>query len=159
MQVDDQEEDQLVQLQEGLELLGRSQIGDDLAETQDSDELQRTEYLERGIVAAEKSLTDRVKWQSCKNVDGELATKVMPADHFDVSNLGSCPLIDVGGPETDNNIDEKEAIDNEVEGLEEEGLEGLWAEAYIKWNYEDVECGQYHDEEIPLSLSRVVNAE
>ena len=159
MQVDYQEEDQFVKLQEGFKFFRRSQIGDNFAETQDSNELQCTEDFERSIVATEECFSNRVKRKSGEDVHRELTTEVVSSNHFYISHFSSRPLIDICGSETDNDVYAEESVDDVVEELEQELLEGLRAETYIQWNHENVERGQDHDKKIPLSLPWVVDTQ
>lgn len=159
MQIDDEEEDEFVELEEGFEFLCRPQIRDDFAQTEHSHKFERAKNLERRILTAEEPLANRVKRQRCKDVNRELAAQVVPANHLHVSDFGACALIDVRRPETDDDVDQEKCVDDEVEELEDEGLERLWVEAHVQRDHEHVERGQKHHEKIPLGLAWVVDAQ
>ena len=159
MQVDDQKEDQLVEFEKGFEFFGRAQVGDNLAQTKHSDQLQGAKEFECGILAAEYHLSDGIKGQRGQDVNGKLATQVVPVDHLHVFDLSTSSLIDVGGAKADDDIDEEEQVDDVVEEFEPKRLKRLWAESHVQRDNEHVECRQYHDEQIPLCLARVIDTQ
>lgn len=73
MEVDDQKEDKLIQLKEGFEFFGRSQVSNDLAESEHSNKFQSSKNLESCIFTVEHKLTDGIERQSGKQINRELA--------------------------------------------------------------------------------------
>ena len=87
-----------------------------------------------------------------------MTTQVVTADLLHVFYFSTCSLVDEGGAETDKDVQEEEGVDDEIQRLEEEGLEAFWLKSDVEGNYEDVEGCQQHDKQIPLGLAGVIDA-
>ena len=83
----------------------------------------------------------------------------MIVDHFDVFDFCTGTLINVGRSETDYNVKEEEHVDDDVDGVEPSLLEWLRIEAYIQWDNKHIKGCENHDKQVPLGLSRVIDAE
>ena len=75
------------------------------------------------------------------------------------SYFGAILFVDVCGTEVQYYVQEENEIDQVVYNLEPYSLEGYWLKTNVYRYYKHIENGEYHDKQVPLCLSVIVDAQ
>lgn len=151
MQIQDDDQHGLQQVERVLDLVRRIQVHDQLLYPQDSRQLDHRERDEVVTRTLSDGLDDEVKRDGRYQVEPELASQVPERDLLRVHDLLVGMRIAVRHPEPNNDVNEKEAVDDVVgvAKLVEARQRLVLIECNLNRQHKAVVAGEEDDEHVP----------
>ena len=117
MDVQEHVEDKHHNFKQSFQFLTLVEVHDDSANSLHSDDFEKTQELKVTALTRIFTLKQVVKWNGWHDIEEELgALQVSHSDEVGVNNFFTGNLVDIGGSETENDIQHEDQIDQRVHG-------------------------------------------